>query len=320
MPNKARSGQLEDIRQCCRCLEGCSRVWDDAPLLCANNPVVSREKEWAELRPAKNRKKVMVIGAGPAGLETSRVAALRGHEVTLYEKSDEPGGQINIASRAPNREEYGNIARWLIHEVKKVADIQLNTEITEDKVMSEAPDVVVIATGSVPCKPTIPGATDENLVDVRSLLLGGAKVGQKVLVLDETGHMAACSAADFLAEQGKEVVILNASYIVGDYIDGLTRPLIYARLLSKDVTFMPLSWIRSVSDGTVNTYNTFSLKEGKIQGVDTIIYTQSTPENNLYHAIKGKMKEIYVLGDALTPRLTIHAIHEAGRLGRGIGN
>ena len=258
----------------------------------------------------------MVVGGGPAGLEIARIAALRGHDVTIYEKSDELGGQVNIASRAPNREEYAGVVRWLIHETRKVAEINLNTEVTAEMILKENPDVAVIATGSIPCKPKIHGATDNMLKDVRSLLLGKMNAGQKVVILDETGHIAACSAADFLAEKGKEVFILNSSYLIGDFIDGITRPIIYARLLSKNVIFMPLTWIRSVSNKTVITYNTFSMKEDRLEDVDTIIYTQSISDDKLFNAIKGKIKNLHLVGDVLTPRLTIHAIHTAAKLGR----
>jgi 2,4-dienoyl-CoA reductase-like NADH-dependent reductase (Old Yellow Enzyme family)/thioredoxin reductase len=318
LPNKAKQGRLNDIRQCCRCLDGCGRIWDDVPLLCAQNAVVGREKEWSTLIPAKKRKRIMVIGGGPSGLEVARVAALRGHDVTIYEKSEELGGQVNIASRAPNREEYAGIVRWLIHEARKVAEINLNTEVTAEIISDKKPDVVVIATGSIPCKPQIQGVADNMLKDVRSLLSGDLETGQRVVVLDETGHMAACSAADFLAEQEKKVFILNSSYLIGDFIDGITRPIIYARLLSKNVTFMPLTWIRFVSNKTVITYNTFSMKEDRLEEIDTIIYTQSVSDNRLFNAIKGNINELHLIGDALTPRLTIHAIHEASRLGREI--
>lgn len=111
---------------------------------------------------------------------------------------------------------------------------------------------MVIATGSSPMRSSIPGATDENLVDERSVLLGKARVGQKVVVLDGEGHMAGCSTADFLAEHDKQACILAKGYMVGDAIDDYTRVLLYCCLLEKGVVFMPLTWIRAISDGAVN--------------------------------------------------------------------
>ncbi|GAI28533.1 unnamed protein product [marine sediment metagenome] len=139
------------------------------------NAVIGREKEWAELRPASVKKRVMVIGGGPAGLEVSRVAALRGHEVALYERSGELGGQVLIAAKVPTRQEIAGITRWLALQVQKLGvDIHLNTEVTPQIVERENPDAVVVATGSVPSSLSVPGATSQNLVDERSVLLGKA--------------------------------------------------------------------------------------------------------------------------------------------------
>ncbi len=287
-------------------------------MVCAHNAVIGREKDWAELKPTSVKKRVMVIGGGPAGLETARVTALRGHRVSLYEKTGELGGQIIIAAKAPGRSEIASIPRWLIPQVEKAGvDIHLNTEVTTELVIKENPNAVVIATGSSSMRPSIPGATDENLVDERSVLLGKARVGQKVVVLDGEGHMAGCSTADFLAEQDKQVYILAKGYMAGDAIDDYTRVLLYCRLLDKGVVLMPLTWIRAISDGAVITYNTFTSQEGRIEGVDTVVHAVGGIVNDrLYRSLKVKFEETYAVGDCVTPREVMHAIYEGSKVGR----
>lgn len=285
---------------------------------CVQNPVIGREKEWAELKPASVKKKVMVIGGGPAGLEAARVATLRGHAVTLYEKSGELGGQILIASKAPSRQELASITRWLSLQVQKLGvDIYLNTEVTPELVVKENPDAVVVATGSIPPHLSIPGATDQNLVDERSVLLGKVSVGQRVVVLDGTGDTVGCSTAEFLAEQRKQVYILAKGYQVGEDIDVKTRPLVYRSMLDKGVTLIPFTWIRSISGKKVITYNTFTSKEGRIEDIDTVVHAMpAVADNQIYKSLEGKVKELYAIGDCVVSRWIETAIYEGSKVGR----
>ena len=319
LPNKAKAGQLEDIRECVGAAEACiSRIYQGVALGCVQNAVIGREKEWAELRPASVKKRVMVIGGGPAGLEVSRVAALRGHEVALYERSGELGGQVLVAAKVPTRQEIAGITRWLALQVQKLGvDIHLNTEVTPQIVERENPDAVVVATGSVPSSLSVPGATSQNLVDERSVLLGKASVGQRVVVLDGTGDTVGCSTAEFLAVQGKQVYILAKGYQVGEALDKETKPLVYRSLLEKKVNLIPFTWIRSISGKSVITYNTFTFQEDKIENIDTVVYAiGATVDNQLYKSLKGKVKELHAIGDCFAPRRIQNAIYEGSKVGR----
>ena len=181
----------------------------------------------------------------------------------------------------------------------------------------ENPDAVVVATGSVPTKFSVPGATDQNLVDERSVLLGKASVGQRVVVLDGTADIVSCGTAEFLAEQGKQVYILARGYQVGEHIDRETRPLAYHSLLEKGVKLVPFTWIRSISDKSVITYNTFTFQEDKIEDIDTVVYIiGTTADNQLYKSLKDKVKELHVIGDCFAPRRIEAAIYDGSRVGR----
>ncbi len=319
LPNKAKTGQLEDIRQCVGVAEACiSRTYQGVAITCVQNPVIGREKEWAELKPASVKKKVMVIGGGPAGLEAARVAALRGHEVALYEKSGELGGQILIAAKVPTRQEIAGITRWLALQIQKLGvDIHLNTEVTPQIVEREKPDAVVVATGSTPRHLSLPGATDQNLVNERSVLLGKANVGQRAVVLDGTGDTVGCSTAEFLAVQGKQVYILAKGYHVGEDIDKETKPLVYRSLLEKGVNLVPFTWVKSISGKSVITYNTFTFQEDKIEDIDTVVYAiGAMVDNQLYKSLKGKVNELYAIGDCFAPRRIQNAIYEGSKVGR----
>lgn len=319
LPNKAKDGQLEDIRYCVGIMEGCvSKINAGGTMGCVQNPVVGREKEWANLKPASVKKKVMVIGGGPAGLEAARVAVLRGHMVTLYEKNSELGGQVLIAAKASTRHELLGIIRWLSRQVQELGvGMHLNTEVTPELMARENPDAVIVATGSIPHCLSLPGATEQNLVDHRSALLGEAPIGQRVVVLDGTGDTAATSTAEFLAEQGKQVYILAKGYQVGENIDVNTRPLVYRSLLEKGITMMPFTWIRSISGKDVVAYNTYIAKESIIENIDTVVHALSAvADNQLYKLLKGKMKELHAIGDCVAPRRIESAIYEGSKIGR----
>jgi len=319
LPNKAKAGQLEDIRRCVGIAEACiGRTSSGTPISCVQNPVIGREKEWAELKPASVRKKVLVIGGGPGGLETARVAALRGHKVTLYEKTDELGGQVLIASRVSSRRRLVGITDWLALQIQKLGvDIHLDTEVTPELVVKQSPDAVVVATGSTPSHLSIPGATDRNLVDERSVLLDRVSTGQRVVVLDGTGDTQGCTTAEFLAERGKQVYLLAKGYQVGENIDSMTKPLAYRSLLDKGVILMPFTWIRSISGREVITYNTFTHKEDKIEDIDTVVHVMlGVADNQIYKSLKGKVKELYAIGDCIAPRRIENAIFEGSKVGR----
>jgi 2,4-dienoyl-CoA reductase-like NADH-dependent reductase (Old Yellow Enzyme family)/thioredoxin reductase len=327
LPNKAKEGRLDEIAKCIGCNEACwgTIYFARLPMIgisCTMNPAIGKEGEpgWGELEPAKVKKRVMVIGGGPAGLEAARVAAARGHQVSLYDKGSELGGQTLIAAKAPGRDGFLDLGRYYAYQMKLLnINVRLNTEVSAEMVKKENPDAVIVATGSVPLIPDIPGISGENVVNVWQVLNREVEVGQNVVIIGDDDQMQSLSTADFLADQGKKVEIFCWGYFAGSKVEPATREAIYQRLLQKGVTITPLTIVNEISDQTIITMNRFTNEERRIEGVDTVVVACGGRENNaLYYSLKDQVREIHVVGDANGIRKVHNATMDGATVGRTV--
>ncbi|MFQ5875184.1 MAG: FAD-dependent oxidoreductase [Dehalococcoidia bacterium] len=321
MPNKAKEGRLNDIRPCIGTNQGCiSRLFHGKPITCIHNPVIGREQELAEINPTTSKKKVVVAGAGPAGLEAARVAAERGHQVILLEGKAVLGGQIVAYSKAYGREDFGAIILWLEGQVRKLGvEVRAGTEATADGVLAEEPDAVVVATGSSPTPPNVPGADTGPVVYTEDVLTQEVDWGDNVLVLDQDGHHQGPAVAEHLAKQGRKVEIISDLFTIGEDIDISTKPLVYKRLLSNGVTLSPNTDVREIQEERVVLKDVYSDEERVIEGVTTIVYAGlRRAEDSLYKQLNGKVSQLFLVGDAMAPRRIHDAILEGTRAGRSI--
>jgi len=323
LPNKAREGRSEDIRYCIGCNQGCiGRMGLGFSLGCVQNPAVGEEKElgMGTLKPAPIPKKVIVVGAGPAGLEAARVAAERKHLVTVYEKEYRPGGQNIIAGKAAGRSEITGVTRWLHGQVTKLGvEMKLSSAADEQGVMKEQPDVVIVATGSVPKEKPFPGEYDyPDVINTRQLLSGEAVTGDRVLLIDLDGHHQATGTAELLADQGKTVHIVTPSLFIGAKLGPLQDLyLTRQRLAQKGVTFTPDIAILEIQGKTAKGINVYSNDSVEFSGYDTIVLAAGNRvDDGLYFQLKGKVKELRRVGDCVAPRKIDMAIHEGHMAGR----
>ncbi|MGB2854885.1 MAG: FAD-dependent oxidoreductase, partial [Dehalococcoidia bacterium] len=205
-PEKAATGRTEDITPCISCNACFETGFAGLGLRCSVNAFAGREAELT-IEPAARVKKVMVAGGGPAAMEAARVAAVRGHEVTLYEKQNELGGQLIVAAMPPYKQELALLSRYLTHQLEKgTVQVKTGVEVTPELVEVERPDAVIIATGSVHLIPEIPGMSTSKVVTAVDVLSGGVDTGERVVVIG--GELVGCETADFLSQQGKKVTVV----------------------------------------------------------------------------------------------------------------
>lgn len=298
LPNKAREGRVEEIRRCIACNEACwGRVSHPDGITCSLNPSVGHEKE-LEILPASAKKRVMVIGSGLAGMEAARVAALRGHSVTLHEQSDDLGGQLLIAARAPGRQEMAVPVGYYEHQFELLGvDVRVGSTVTPELVEQETPDAVIVATGGLPGDLSVPGADGANVVQARDVLSGAARTGQNVVVVAADRGMEGLTTADFLAEQGKDIEVLISDASVGAEVEMLTNFAVRGRLAGNGVVLSTGMSVEAIEGDTVVALDSGSGEQRRIEGVDTVVLSMgSVPNDALLERLRGLGLEVHAVG------------------------
>lgn len=322
LANKAQANELEDIRQCMGYNEGCiDRIYTGRGVTCVQNPVIGREAEWVELRVSSRKQKIVVVGGGPAGLEAARVSALRGHQVVLFEKDEQLGGQTLIAIRAPGRQDFDGFCRWAGIQCKKHGvDIRLKSAADIETIVAESPDLVFIATGASARKPDLAGMEDHNVVSAWEVLMDEAgELGDTVLVIDEEyGHQGP-GGAEYLRDRGKEVDLITSEETIANFLGATTRPPLLTRLFKKGVQMFHHQEARELRDGNLIAKNVWTGELSQVGPYDGFVYAYGGIRvDTLSEPLKARGLSVELMGDAFAPRSLQHAILEGHRLAREV--
>jgi len=315
--NKVKDGRPEDIIPCIGCHEGClRRALDGKHISCAVNPACGLERE-SIISPAEKGKTVLVIGGGPAGLEAARVAALRGHKVTLWEKGYALGGNLIPAAIPDFKQDYKLLLDYLITQIRKLKiTVKLGMEATPELIQKMNPDVVFIATGATPIIPDYPGmemaiekGTAISGVDA---LLNKKEVGKSVVVIG--GGLVGCETALWLAQKGKKVTVIARHAAMRDMF-WINAKDLKERLDDADTEILTYTNVLEITDKGIVIADEQGNKT-TLEAATIVLAVRLEPNRELLEAVWDKLPEVYAIGDCVESRLVLNAMWEGFRTAR----
>ncbi len=317
-PAKAFSGDRDRIRHCIACNQCWGWVTEGKPLRCIANATAGRELEWGALDKVTTPRHVVVAGGGPAGLEAARVAAERGHRVTILEKGDVLGGKIRIAEHVPHHEETGRLADFLVGEIHRLGvGVRTETTATVAAVLAERPDVVIVATGAVPFVPDVPGDDSVPVSTSAAAPIVGMMPGDRVVVVDEDGYYWAAAVMATLVGQGKALTLVTRFFEAFREVPAVSRITTLRALDAEGVEIRPRTIVDRIERGDVVVRDSYSGREDRIAKVAAVIWVgPQAVDTALAEGLRAAGVEVHVVGDAFAPRRLANAIEDGHRVAR----
>jgi 2,4-dienoyl-CoA reductase-like NADH-dependent reductase (Old Yellow Enzyme family)/thioredoxin reductase len=321
-PNKAASGRAGEIRPCINCNKGCHDPTKKIRhTICLVNAEAGREREF-QMMPVEKAKQVMVIGGGPSGLEAARVAAMRGHSVTVYEKSERLGGRWYLGCQVPQKEHfYQMIEHFRDEAVRHGARIEMGRTITAADVGKQNPDAVIVAVGARPIIPPIPGADQDFVVTSDDVLAGRVEVGERVVIVG--GGSCGAETADFLAVRGKKPIVVEMLDTLCPDMLPDAKYFLLERLEKAGVAMLSSTKVETIKDHQV----VISRQEpgqdlqwtASLDDVDTVVLAVGArPNRDLVEQLEALEINVYAVGDCVEPGFAIDAIYQGAKAGREV--
>jgi 2,4-dienoyl-CoA reductase-like NADH-dependent reductase (Old Yellow Enzyme family)/thioredoxin reductase len=313
LPKKMNEGKEDDIRTCIACNQGCfENLFHQQSITCALYPTTGREKE-LQFISAREPKRIVIIGGGPAGMEIARISSNRGHSVALVEKNHELGGQLRLACKAPHREEIENYLSFLEKQLKKTPTrVLTDTPLTQEHLRNIQPDILVFATGGRPWIPAFVTSDQAGVWPAEEILEGHVDPGDVVAVAG--GGLVGCEVAELLGEQGKKVTLIEMlPDIVPDEFSDTKK--YFANIMAKyDIEVCVDCRIESIANGEVRLKRKSGASEiRKVDGVVLALgYVSNVVDRNVIPP--GLQCKIYEIGDCVKPRKIIDVVYDAYRL------
>jgi dimethylamine/trimethylamine dehydrogenase len=328
LPRKIEEGRLDDIRECIGCNVCVTGDYTMSPIRCTQNPSMGEEwrRGWhpERIRPRHAEESILIIGAGPAGLEAGRALGQRGYKVTIADGASEAGGRVAKECRLPGLAAWGRVRDWRLLQIGKMPniDLYLESKMSAEQVVEFGADGIVVATGArwradgvgrYHIKPISIDSAMEVLTHDH-LLAGILPAAERVVIYDDDHYYMGGVLAEFLVKNGKQVTLLTPSALASSYTRAsLEQPRIQARLLELGVTIEANQAMSRVAADHMIATCVFSGKERKIETGAVVLVTMRLPADTLAHDLFGRGVAFWVIGDAWAPATIAHAVH-AGRL------